>query len=106
MYTCLIFMIQFRWFDLSARFYINVLLFYLAQAQSDAKYVETTDSGEEMDVNEEFAEVLNALLATGDTIQPKVLFTPNNSVTWSIIQRVSYYIKKENYFLKKRKRIF
>ena len=35
---------------------------------------------------------MDQLRETGEIIRPKILFTPNNSLTWRIIKRVSYHI--------------
>ena len=66
-----------------------LLLFHLAPIKSDVEYKETTDD-EEVDVGEKFVEVIKELLDTDEKIRPKILFTPNNSLTWRIIKRVSY----------------
>ena len=35
---------------------------------------------------------MEELKETGDVIRPKILFTPDNSLTWKIIKRVSYLV--------------
>ena len=62
--------------------------FHLAQPKSDVEYKETTDDEEE-NIADKFVDVMNRLLLTGEMIRPKILFTPNNSLTWRIIKRVS-----------------
>ena len=62
--------------------------FRLAQPKSDVEYKETTDDEEE-NIADKFVDVMNRLLLTGEMIRPKILFTPNNSLTWRIIKRVS-----------------
>ena len=61
---------------------------HLAQPKSDVEFKERTDDGEE-NIVDKFIHVMNRLLATGELIRPKILFTPNNSLTRRIIKRVS-----------------
>ena len=60
----------------------------LAPPKSDDEYKETTDN-EQVDVGKKFIEVVNELSDNNQKIRPKILFTPNNTLTWKIIKRVS-----------------
>jgi len=62
-------------------------------ANSEKKHNETTDDGDEISVTDKLGEVMKELLANNKTIRPKILFTPNNTLTRRIIKRVCLVFK-------------